>query len=180
VLVTWNCVAVCPMLTVGAWIVVVPSEPDTAEPMLIAVVEPDSPAVPMLIALVEPDAVAPAWISVCWLTVERPIVCVPVPLAPPIVKVPEVWTEQITVLPVVWADAKRADWNVEPLRFKFPVAAMLLNVGLVALTTLPVPVSNGLFQMEMFLHQHSKRRHCYLRLKYTKLDMNQCLNLYKQ
>jgi hypothetical protein len=40
--------------------VVVLVAPDTAEPMLIAVVEPDTPAVPMFNVLVEPDAVAPA------------------------------------------------------------------------------------------------------------------------
>ena len=65
-------------LTVVVWVA-----PDTAEPTVIAVVEPDSPAVPILIVLVLPDAVAPAWMSVVCDTVERPSVIVPVPLVPP-------------------------------------------------------------------------------------------------
>lgn len=36
-----------------------PSAPDTAEPMLMVVVDPDTPAVPMLTAFVVPLVVAP-------------------------------------------------------------------------------------------------------------------------
>ena len=44
--------------------------PDTAEPIAMLVVEPDTPAVPIFIVLVEPDSVAPAWILVVWLFVD--------------------------------------------------------------------------------------------------------------
>ena len=60
---------------------------------------------------------------------------------------PEVWPEVIEVLPVVCNVAKEAVEELVPLKASVPVAVGLVNVGLdsvgvVALTTLPEPVSN--------------------------------------
>ena len=52
-------VASNPVWTIFSFIVMVPPEPDTAEPILIFVADPESPAVPIFIVLVCPDNVAP-------------------------------------------------------------------------------------------------------------------------
>jgi len=52
-------VAFSPVSTVFSLNVIVPPEPDTAEPILTFVVDPETPSVPIFIVLVDPDSVAP-------------------------------------------------------------------------------------------------------------------------
>jgi hypothetical protein len=75
-------------------VVLVPAVP----PIAIFVVELARPPVPRLIVLVEAAAVAPAWMLVVWLTVERPSVIAPVPTELPIRAIPVVWLVAIWVL----------------------------------------------------------------------------------
>ena len=91
------------------FIVVLLVAPDTAEPMLMLVVEPETPAVPMLTVLVVPLVVAPVpRFRVC-APVDWPTVIVPVWDVPPRVKVPVVWLVPIDMLLVVVEKVTAAD-----------------------------------------------------------------------
>lgn len=66
-------VLVDPKLNVGELIVVVPSEPDTAEPICRFVVDPETPAVPIFTAFVVALSVAPVPMFIVLAAVELPM-----------------------------------------------------------------------------------------------------------
>jgi hypothetical protein len=80
--------------------------PDTEEPMLIVVVEPDTPAVPIFIVLVAADTVAPV-----------PRFCVSVAVEPPIVK--DVAATPIVIVVGVANKARVAAFELTAGEFKF-------------------------------------------------------------